>query len=280
MRGIAEGLDTLRVTRGEGEFQGVEEGLALGRGRGLPAPRPACYRAELHHLTAPPEGRTIQCMSTHERTEATTEATNEAGRREGPPAITRSADDPRATATPDTATEAETVTALTALDFRIDASLRYHQKRRDFFERWDRLIRAASAFAGTGAAALLFSQTTNDTKLAVGVVLALASVVAAVWNPGDAARLNIRQHARYSEIAERVARRRTKADSDEVADWDASLIAIEADEPPLRNYLWAQCWNEHAMSIGSREPFYVLDRYQRIARHFVEGDVTQIARAA
>lgn len=172
---------------------------------------------------------------------------------------------------------AETAEEAANVDFRTESSLRYHSFRRDFFERLDKGARAAAFFAASGAVGAVVA----DSGWALWLAIFLAAIQAAMlaWNPGEAARHHTELYRKYSEVAERIAYKgMSRATSQEVLTWDARLTRIEADERPLRLYVWAQCWNEQATRIQSEDPLYLLTRWQRWTKHYFCGDVTRLRR--
>lgn len=149
---------------------------------------------------------------------------------------------------------------LRALDFAIEKSMRYHQRRRGFYETAHKavmfgvILTGSSALAGfpvwTGAAAAVLG--------ALDLTLGLS----------HKARDHEIIFRRFTDLAKNLRGTATPTE-DDWRGWCAKRVEIESDEPPVYWALEADCHNEVARAWGRDKPENMarLTKPQRVLMH-------------
>ena len=133
------------------------------------------------------------------------------------------------------------------MDFEVEKSLRYHQRRRAHFERWHRRIMFMVILSGSVTIA------TVDPWLA-GLVTAILGAIGLVFDLSSKARDHALLHRRFTELAMRVRSCEAPTEADAAA-WQNDVLAIETEEPPIYWALEADCYNEvlHTRGMNSAD---------------------------
>ena len=148
---------------------------------------------------------------------------------------------------------------LDALNFAVEKSLRYHQRRRAHFDWCHRAMMFLVLVAGSGATADFFG--------AAKILAFLTAVLGAldlVWGPSTRARDHEVLFRRFTDLAVEIRRLATPTDAD-VRRLVERRLTIEADEPPIYWALEASCYNEVAAAWGrERHGLYRLGRWETV----------------
>jgi hypothetical protein len=152
---------------------------------------------------------------------------------------------------------------LASIDFGVKKSLRYHARRRRFFEKLDNItkflvvVTSASAFI-----AILGDKSSITTALtAVVTILALADIT---FGFGRRSRMYQDFYRQFSELAMAIALVLDPSRKD-VAELQARRLKIEADEPPQIYALERWCWNEEAEARDTApEDLHKLTKLQKL----------------
>lgn len=132
---------------------------------------------------------------------------------------------------------------LDDIDFDVDRSIRYHQRRRNFFQRLHRYVMFLVIVLGSAAFASLFG-----IPEMFGAAVAVLGAADLVFNFSHRARDHEILYRRFVHLLAQV---RDSAPSEEaLAKLHRLRLEIEADEPPLYYALEAQCYNEATMARG------------------------------
>lgn len=134
--------------------------------------------------------------------------------------------------------------------FGIRRSIRYHQRRRAFFDRLDQFSNMLSVIFGSAAIyGILEKNALGIALLASGTVTVLASINLVV---GSAQRA--RAHAdfmrRYVELEKLMLKPQTE---ECLLDVTQSRLSIEAEEPPVLHVLNCICHNETMRAMGYKK---------------------------
>jgi hypothetical protein len=153
--------------------------------------------------------------------------------------------------------------AIWDIDFGVKKSIRYHARRRAFYDRLENWTKILVAVSGAAAFATLIGNPDHwFPKIATAFVAAfgLADVV---LNFGARARLHEELYRKFSELAVEIATT-SRAAAVDVAKFRALRLTLETSEPPIIDALERECWNAEAESRGT-DPQYLqeLSRLQK-----------------
>ena len=133
---------------------------------------------------------------------------------------------------------------IDALDFGIEKSMRYHQRRRGHYERLHKFIMFLTVICGSAA----FAQVLGRSEY-FGAATAFFAAGDLVWGPSHLARDHEILFRRFSDLA--IAIRTTVSPTQEsYVQWLKKRISIETDEPPIYWALEADCDNEVRRAKG------------------------------
>ena len=145
------------------------------------------------------------------------------------------------------------------LNSSIELSMRYHQRRRAFYERTHNVIMFLIVISGSTA----FS---DLAVYSVPIATALAALDL-VWKPSHRARDHEMLFRRFSDLAIAV---RTGDESEEnYGKWKKERITIEADEPPVYWALANDCYNEVTRLTNSPSDVVQIGRWYRWTMHLL-----------
>lgn len=142
-------------------------------------------------------------------------------------------------------------TQLHDLLFAVRRSIRYHNRRRRFFDGFDKFAKVLSVIGGSAAVAAIVGSF-HWAAVAFSGAVALVSAISLVVGPAQGARL-------YADLAKRFAKleydivRSKQADSDQLNEFVAERLLIESDEPPINRVLDTLCHNELCEAMGYDE---------------------------
>jgi len=155
-----------------------------------------------------------------------------------------------------------------ALRFSIEKSLRYHQRRRAFFESVHRSLMFAVILLGSAGASAIFGASAW-----LAFAAALAGAIDLVWSPGSRARDHIVLHQKFSALMMEITRA-AAPDAAAVADLRARRIEIEMGEPPIYWALEKDCHNEVCYAFGREKSanLYTLTPAERLLMNFLRFD--------
>jgi len=155
----------------------------------------------------------------------------------------------------------ELTEAWYGLQFGVRRSVRYHQRRRGFFERLDTLSSLLSVLFGSAVIYGVLAAHSTALVLAASVVVTLAASLNLVfgctrraWQHADLAR-------RFTELERQLL---AKPDEDMFHELTAQRLMIEADEPPVLRVLDVLCHNELLRAEGHTEGYGRIGFWQRV----------------
>jgi hypothetical protein len=130
--------------------------------------------------------------------------------------------------------------------------------------------------AGSGAAFQMF----GDAKL-LAAAAAILGAIDLAYSPGSRARDHIVLHQQFSTLLARISRAANPSDQ-ELRDWLADRLRIEADEPPIFWALEKDCHNEICFSRGQTSAQYLntLSWRERMFMQFFRFDVATPSASA
>ena len=132
--------------------------------------------------------------------------------------------------------------------FAVRRSVRYHDRRRRFYEIWNTITVAGAAIGGSSVVATVIADSTVVSWLTAALVAILGALDLAVGTARCAGRH--RDLARQFIFLEREFAHGRDLDDDEYPELVRRRLEIEASEPPVLRLLDAMCHYEIMRSLG------------------------------
>lgn len=135
-----------------------------------------------------------------------------------------------------------------ALNFAVEKSLRYHQRRRATYDFRHKISMFAIILLGSAA----FGKALGGAFFAeqwLGLIIAAIAALDLVVGFSHKARDHEVLHRRFSDMAAEI-RKTNEGAKEDYGKWSASRVSIEADEPPIYWALEASCDNEVTAAWG------------------------------
>lgn len=156
------------------------------------------------------------------------------------------------------------------LHFDIQRSIRYHQRRRAWFDGWHKLTVGAAAVFGSATFYSVLQQYSELAMLLAGLVT-LLSVADFVIGNGTMARLHHDLARDFIRLDVRL-RLADNADRGLLRELWEERLAIEAREPPTKVILNRICYNEQLRAEGrdGEEHYIQLGWLQRAVAHLID----------
>ena len=157
---------------------------------------------------------------------------------------------------------------LFKLQFNLGRSIRYHSRRRKFFDFWDKFTTCCSlVFSSTATYGVL--STNGKITLISGAIVTIFSSLSLVIGFSNKARDHFDFVKQYSllermSIKEVLSEKLLKQITDE-------KLSIESTEPVVLRVLNEMCWNEEAKAQGIKpEKWRKIKWYQRLFSSFFD----------
>jgi len=152
-----------------------------------------------------------------------------------------------------------------ALDFEVHKSIRYHGKRRGFFDSSNNLIRAVSAIFAAGAIVSIVGGS-HVATIVVAALLAVLSSIDLVIDFSRRARVYDDLYRDFCELAANIEETAVR-DEAQLRTFAARKLRIEAREPTVKDVLAVICANEELEGRGYDHKYRVR-WWQRPFSHF------------
>lgn len=165
----------------------------------------------------------------------------------------------------DTTSAEEVMGDLIALDFGVHKSIRYHAKRRAFFDVTHRVAMLVAVISGSAAFFALVGDRTQVGQIAA-LVVAIATALDLVFALPENAREHDKLAERFSDLAGELAVAESGlVDGRAIAVLKAKRLAIEKGEPTALDALNVICHNEEAEARGyGRDHIYRVGWGQKV----------------
>ncbi|MBF0436748.1 MAG: hypothetical protein HQL77_15435 [Magnetococcales bacterium] len=160
--------------------------------------------------------------------------------------------------------------AIESLLFGVRRSVRYHNRRRMFFDRWRVTTSAISVVFGS--AAIVSISGMSNTRIATfsAVIVTLFSAVDLVVGTAKAARDHADLARRFISLEQEI-NNSPAIDQESLIRLTNTRLDIEKDEPPVLRVLDTLCHNEMLRSMGfGKEKFIKVGLFQRIFSQFFD----------
>ncbi|MBF0426859.1 MAG: hypothetical protein HQL66_13685 [Magnetococcales bacterium] len=152
--------------------------------------------------------------------------------------------------------------------FGVQRSIRYHSRRRRFFDTWGRITDTISVVFGSTSATAIF-QGWHRLGLAAGFTVAFFSAINLAVGTVNASRTHHDLVRRFSELEKRIIANLSPSE-EELVGWERTRLDIEMDEPPVLYVLDSICHNEMLRAEGSTDPRVPIAWYQRLFANFFD----------
>jgi hypothetical protein len=134
-----------------------------------------------------------------------------------------------------------------AMLFGIRRSIRYHQRRRAFFDRWDQIGNVVSLIFGSAAIYGVLDKDYHLLALVASALVTICSSVNLVYGSAQRARLHHDLSREFIALERQMVGAPTEDVYQRVAE---GRLDIEADEPPVLLVLDSMCHNELLRAEG------------------------------
>lgn len=153
-------------------------------------------------------------------------------------------------------------TRIDELNFAVDKSMRYHQRRRGFYDRINRLSMFAVIICGSAAFGRLF-----ESPEYFAAATTIFAAINLVWAPSHCARDHEMLFRHFSDLAIEI--RTTAASKGAYDGWVRKRMEIETDEPPTFIALEADCDNEVRRAWGRTREMVRIDWWSRLTMNLL-----------
>ena len=153
--------------------------------------------------------------------------------------------------------------------FGVRRSIRYHNRRRQFFDRVGRLTDALSAISGSGTIIALLSKNFTECTVYLAGATAIFSAVNLVWDTKGNSRLHHDLARQFISIEKRLID--PNITPEQINKAESDRLEIEAGEPPILRVLDLLCHNELIKAMGlEREKGYDIKIWRAMFAHFFD----------
>ena len=158
-----------------------------------------------------------------------------------------------------------------ALLFGVRRSIRYHARRRMFFDRFRQFTSAIGVIFGSATILTLLNNMDPLYPALAAAVVTVFFTIDLVVGTGPAARLHDDLCRRFIELERWMELAEKPMDAKSLAEFTARRLEIEADEPPVHRVLDMMCHNELLRAMDyERSHFARIRFYQRWLAHFFD----------
>lgn len=137
-----------------------------------------------------------------------------------------------------------------AMQFGVRRSIRYHQRRRGFFDRLDQFSNMLSLIFGSAAIYGILEQDFKALALAASGLVTVLAAINLVIGSAQRARAHSDFARRYVELEKRMLAKPSEEECLRVAE---ERLGIEAEEPPVLHVLNSICHNETMRAMGYKK---------------------------
>jgi|GEM_PF-2065012 len=150
-------------------------------------------------------------------------------------------------------------------------SQRYHARRRAFYTRWHQWTAFAGIMGGSAVIASLGDIVPQWVALCAALMVAALCAVDLIAKTADMAHVHNDLRCQFVELERRIGSR-PDATENELAQWQAARLAIEAQEPPVHVALDILCENELIRATGghlAQAPLHRIHWFPRLTAHWL-----------
>ena len=152
--------------------------------------------------------------------------------------------------------------------FGVRRSIRYHNRRRLFFDRLSKLSDMITAISGSATVASVLSKVSDTVPIAFAAVAAVSSAINLVLATATMARQHHDLARQFITLEKEILK--PDLNRENLQRLTEQRLDIEANEPPPLRVLDSICHNELAKAMGYNGDEYIIRPYQRIFAHFFD----------
>jgi hypothetical protein len=160
----------------------------------------------------------------------------------------RRGEDVAAEIRPDAARQRELLQHLAPLDFSVHVSMRYHARRRAWYDRFHRLTMLIVAIGGSAGVAAIYGGLLVEAEY-LAIAVAVAGALELAFSLPERARVEDALYRRFTLLAAEIADAPAIGD-DELRAWEAKRLLIRADADDRLEVLRRICHNLEAEARG------------------------------
>jgi hypothetical protein len=155
------------------------------------------------------------------------------------------------------------------LEYAVGRSIRYHYRRRRFFENWHRLTSASAVIFGSATVASLISTTNSRIALWLAALVAVLGAIDLIVGTSRQAWLHADLAKRFFGLEKELNNsQKTEA---ELIRLKNLRLDIEMEEPPVLHVLNKICDNDMVRAMGYKDSeLLVIKWYQRLAAPYLD----------
>jgi hypothetical protein len=169
---------------------------------------------------------------------------------------------------PDAARQRELLQVLAPLDFSVHVSMRYHARRRAWYDRFHRVMMLIIAVSGSAGVAAIYGGLLAEAEY-LAIAVAVAGALELAFSLPERARVEDALYRRFTLLAAEIADAPTIGD-DELRAWEAKRLLIRADADDRLEVLRRICHNLEAEARAyPPERRYRLWPWQRLLAQLV-----------
>jgi len=157
---------------------------------------------------------------------------------------------------------------LGPLDFRVHVSVRYHARRRAWYDRLHRLMMLVMATGASAGVAAICGGLLHEAEF-LAVAVAIAGALELALSLPERARVEDALYRRFNALAADIAQARSITEA-EVRHWEARRLLIRSDADDRLEALRRVCHNLEAEARAyPRDAFYALWPWQRLCAQLI-----------
>ena len=147
--------------------------------------------------------------------------------------------------------------------FGVRRSIRYHTRRRSFYDRFNSSVNAVSVIMGSATVYGVLKVQAQDVAIIAAAIVTVLSAINLVVGSSRQARLHHDLCRRFIALEKKISTSSVK-DAEVLSELIAERLDIESEEPPVLHVLNSICHNELARAMGyGPEHFAKIKFYQR-----------------
>ena len=156
--------------------------------------------------------------------------------------------------------------------FSVKRSAKYHKKRQQFFEWYERFIKIIITLSSLGIFITILSKMGEAFTLVVSAIVAFFATIDLIVRTSDSARLHSDLARRFLNLEKNMIQEDDKNISDKkLKSFQVERLEIESDEPAKKAILDIICHNELCKAMGySVDEQVNLRFYQRWAANYCD----------